>query len=156
GEGGQNPSRAGDIIPPISSSEYLSTRDNSTLYNIIAQGQPTIGMSPIGSEYGGPLSEDQINAVVAYIRSWETNPPVELPPEVQQIQTIELSGQQVYDQVCSQCHQIGQDALGPDLSNPDFQASTSDEQILDSIKNGHPSTAMIAFSGLLTESQQRR
>jgi len=153
GEGGQNPSRAGDIIPPISSSEYLSTRDNNTLYNIISQGQPNIGMSPFGSEYGGPLNEDQINAIVAYIRSWEANPPVELPPEVQQIQTIELSGQQVYDQVCSQCHQIGQDALGPDLSNPDFQASTSDDRILDSIKNGHPSTAMIAFSGLLTEAQ---
>ncbi|MGD8403069.1 MAG: c-type cytochrome [Anaerolineales bacterium] len=80
GEGGLNPSRAGDIIPPISTSEYLNTRTNETLRNIIAQGQPNFGMSPFGDEFGGPLDNTQLDALVAFIRSWEDNPPVEEPP----------------------------------------------------------------------------
>jgi len=39
GEGGPNPARQGDIIAPISTSEYLKTRDDSTLRAIIGQGQ---------------------------------------------------------------------------------------------------------------------
>jgi len=34
-------------------------------------------MSPFGDANGGPLSDDQLDALVAYIRSWEANPPVE-------------------------------------------------------------------------------
>ena len=83
GEGGPNPSLPGDIIPPISSSEYLKTRDDTTIQAIIAQGQPNFGMSPFGTAYGGPLEDTDIDAIVGYIRSWEANPPVELPPQAQ-------------------------------------------------------------------------
>ncbi len=57
GEGGANPARAGDVIAPISSGEYLRTRDDLTLRAIIAQGQPNFGMSPFGTSFGGPLDE---------------------------------------------------------------------------------------------------
>ncbi|HET6845835.1 MAG TPA: c-type cytochrome, partial [Anaerolineales bacterium] len=53
GQGGPNPTRAGDMIPPISSAEFLGTRDDTTLRNIISQGQPDLGMNPFGSAYGG-------------------------------------------------------------------------------------------------------
>jgi len=76
GEGGPNPAIQGDIIAPISSSEYLKTRDDTTLRNIIAQGQPDFGMSPFGESYGGSLNDDQIEALLAFIRNWESNPPV--------------------------------------------------------------------------------
>ena len=77
----RNPTRAGDIIPPISSSEFLKTRDDTTIRNIISQGQPDIGMSPFGDANGGPLNDDQLDALVEYIRSWEANPPVQGPPQ---------------------------------------------------------------------------
>ncbi|MFC2064640.1 c-type cytochrome [Chloroflexota bacterium] len=79
GQGGLNPAKAGDIIPPISSSEYLKTRNDATIRNIIIQGQPDFGMAPFGSAYGGLLDDDQITALVAFIRNWEDNPPV-IPP----------------------------------------------------------------------------
>ena len=82
GEGGLNPSRAGDIIFPISTAEYLKTRDDSTIRSITAQGQPNYGMSPFSSSFGGPLDDEDIDTIVAFIRSWEANPPVELPPEI--------------------------------------------------------------------------
>ncbi|HSM70615.1 MAG TPA: c-type cytochrome [Anaerolineales bacterium] len=81
GEGGPNPALPGDIILPISTAEYLKTRTDETLRNIISQGQPNIGMSPFGDENGGPLDGDQIDAIVAFMRGWEANPPVEELPE---------------------------------------------------------------------------
>jgi mono/diheme cytochrome c family protein len=80
GQGGPNPTRSGDIIAPISSAEYLKTRDDATIRSIISQGQPNFGMSPFGDINGGLLSTDEIDALVAFIRSWEANPPADLPP----------------------------------------------------------------------------
>ncbi len=81
GQGGPNPARAGDRITSISSSDFLKTRDDTTLRNIITQGQPDSGMSPFGSSYGGSLDDDQVDALIAFIRNWQTNPPPALPTE---------------------------------------------------------------------------
>jgi mono/diheme cytochrome c family protein len=153
GEGGRNPARSDDIIGPISSAEYLSTRDNITLFNVIAQGQPNFGMAPFGNSFGGPLSGEQIDALIAFIRTWEANPPVELPPEVQQIEDIRQSAEEIYNSTCTQCHTPGDNTGAPDLADPAFQAGVTDSEIYDSIRNGHPSTIMIAFSSLLTNTQ---
>ncbi|HCM96859.1 MAG: hypothetical protein A2X25_05370 [Chloroflexi bacterium GWB2_49_20] len=75
GEGGLNPTFAGDTIAPISSPNYLKTRDDTTIRNIIAEGQ-TFGMPPFASSYGGTLNDDQIAALVAFIRNWEIIPPI--------------------------------------------------------------------------------
>ncbi|HEU0292653.1 MAG TPA: c-type cytochrome [Anaerolineales bacterium] len=80
GQGGPNPTLPGDMIAPISSAEYLKTRDDGTIRKIISQGQPNFGMSPFEDINGGELSTDEIDALVAFIRSWEANPPADLPP----------------------------------------------------------------------------
>jgi mono/diheme cytochrome c family protein len=59
----------------------LKTRDDATIRNIISQGQPNFGMSPFEDVNGGQLSTDEIDALVAFIRSWEANPPADLPPQ---------------------------------------------------------------------------
>lgn len=154
GEGGPNPTRPGDIIPPISSAEYLKTRDNVTLENIIAQGQPNLGMSPFGSEYGGPLSDEQIDAIVTYMRSWESDPPVEFPPEISLPPVVNLSGQEVYNTVCTQCHAPDDpSSIGSALGDPEFQASYTDQEIFETIKDGHPSAPMISFGNILSDEQ---
>ena len=78
GQGGPNPSRHGDTIAPISSSEYLKTREDATIRNIIAYGQPDFGMSPLALKRR-TLDDDQLDAIVAFIRNWESNPPAEAP-----------------------------------------------------------------------------
>ena len=79
GQGGPNPSRPGDSIVSISSSDFLKTRDDSTIRSIIEQGQADSGMPPFGSTYGGSLEDTQLDALVAFIRSWEATPPPALP-----------------------------------------------------------------------------
>jgi len=153
GEGGPNPARPGDIIAPISSAEFLQTRDDTTLRAIITQGQPTFGMSPFGEASGGPLSPDEIDALVAFLRSWQSNPPVTLPPEVATT-TSAASGEQIYAEVCAQCHgPAGEGLVGPALRAPSFQAANTDQQIFDTINLGHSATAMIGWGEILSAEQ---
>jgi len=153
GEGGHNPTRPGDIIAPISSAEYLRTRDDFTLRSIIAQGQPNFGMSPFGSAYGGPLEEEEIDAIVAYMRSWEENPPVELPPEAE-FTTLSLEGAEIYNNLCAQCHgRDGGGGIGPSLRETEFQDENTDQEIFDTINLGHGATAMLAWGEILTQGQ---
>ncbi len=153
GEGGANPSRQGDIIAPISTAEYLNTRDDSTLKAIISQGQPNFGMSPFGSSNGGPLSDDEISAIVAYLRSWEANPPVELPPEIN-AQQLSVNGPDIYKELCAQCHgPQGEGGVGPALSDPQFQNAKTDQDLFDTINNGHNATSMIAWGEILSAEQ---
>jgi mono/diheme cytochrome c family protein len=155
GEGGPNPSRAGDIIFPISTEEYLKTRDDFTLRSIIAQGQPNFGMSPFGSAFGGPLDDEDVDAIVAFIRAWEANPPVELPPEiVVSVETVSLDAPEIYAQLCAQCHgPNGEGGIGPSFQNPQFQATRTDTQLLNSINLGHEATAMIGWGDILSLDQ---
>jgi mono/diheme cytochrome c family protein len=153
GEGGPNPARPGDIIAPISSAEFLQTRDDATLRSIISQGQPSFGMSPFGEAYGGPLTADQVDALVAFLRSWQENPPVTLPPEVA-APVSAVTGQQIYAQVCAQCHgPAGEGGIGPSLVDPAFQSSKADQQIFDAINLGHPATPMIGWGEILSDGQ---
>jgi mono/diheme cytochrome c family protein len=153
GEGGANPARPDDVIAPISTGEYLKTRDDFTLRAIIAQGQPNFGMSPFGTAYGGPLEEEEIDAIVAYMRAWEENPPVELPPEVS-AGAVSLEGAEIYRELCSQCHgPQGEGQIGPALSDPAFQAANSDQDIFDTINLGHEATAMIGWGEILSAEQ---
>lgn len=155
GEGGPNPSLAGDIIFPISTAEYLKTRDDFTLRSIISQGQPNFGMSPFGSSFGGPLDDDQVDAIVAYMRSWEANPPVELPPDIEiSVETVSLDTQEIYNQLCAQCHGLdGEGGIGPSFQDGQFQATRTDAQLFDAINLGHEATAMIGWGDVLSAEQ---
>lgn len=153
GEGGPNPARPDDAIAPISSAEYLKTRDDFTLRAVIARGQPNFGMSPFGTAFGGPLDDDEIDAIVAYMRAWEARPPVELPPEAE-VGAGEREGAEIYGQVCAQCHgEKGEGMLGPALADPGFQAGRSDQEIYQAIEQGHAATPMIAWGEMLTAGQ---
>ena len=153
GEGGPNPARAGDIIAPISSSEYLRTRDDATLRAVISAGQPNFGMSPFGTAFGGPLDEEDIGAIVAFLRSWEASPPVEVPPELP-TGSLAIEGSQIYAEVCAQCHgPQGQGGIAPALADPAFQAGNTDQGIFDTINLGHEATPMIGWGEILSSEQ---
>jgi menaquinol-cytochrome c reductase cytochrome b/c subunit len=153
GEGGVNPTRPGDIIAPISTAEYLSTRDDATLQAIISQGQPNFGMSPFGQAFGGPLTTEQVDLLVAYMRAWESNPPVDLPPEIPSTPGAGQGAESLFVTLCSQCHGTsGEGGLGPAF-DPAWQATKTDEEIFDDINLGHPATPMIAWGEILTSSQ---
>ncbi len=62
-------------IRPINSKEFLTHVDDTVLYKIIERGIPGTGMASLGEKEGGPLNAEQIQELVAYIRSWEKTAP---------------------------------------------------------------------------------
>jgi len=62
-------------IRAINSKTYLGAVDDAILYKIIERGIPRTGMAPLGEKEGGPLDPEQINDLVAFIRSWEKTAP---------------------------------------------------------------------------------
>jgi cbb3-type cytochrome c oxidase subunit III len=67
------------------------------------------------------------------------------------------NGGDLFKQKCSMCH--GMDGKGysalktPDFTNPKVQASLSDKEIVDTIKNGKKGTAMPPFGDKLSDAQ---
>jgi len=152
GEGGALPSNPALVLAPISTAEFLSTRDDATIRAIIAKGQPNLGMSPFAVSEGGALSDEDISALVTFVRSWQANPPVEFPPDITGPPPIGQDSQTVYTELCAQCHgENGEGGIGPSFNDPTFQAQT-DEQIFTTIHDGHQATAMIAWGDLLPTS----
>jgi mono/diheme cytochrome c family protein len=137
GQGGPNPARAGDMIPPISSAEFLGTRDDSTLRNIISQGQPDLGMNPFGSAYGGSLSDEEVDSLVAYVRGWQLNPPeieIPTPSVVAPLQAVPLGAQPTFSASvqpilqarCQACHNTSMHLGGWDASSYDTVINTGE------------------------------
>jgi len=156
GEGGPNPARPSTAIQPISSAEFLKPRDNVTLHAIISQGQLDQGMPAFGSANGGQLSDDDIDAIIAFMREWETNPPVAVAPTATPVATSQpsLNGAQLFVGVCARCHgDQGQGGQGPALNTAQAQAGFDDAALADIITKGRDGTVMIGWGAILTPDQ---
>ena len=113
-------------------------------------------MAPFLESEGGPLTSDEIDALVAFIRAWEDDPPVEFPPEIEK-GPVAGGSRQVFSTFCAQCHGEdgagGADLVGPSLTSDTFQNAYSDEELFTSIDRGHSATSMIAWGDVLTAGQ---
>lgn len=61
--------------PALNSQEFLQSVSDEQMHGIVAGGIPGTEMPAWLDEYGGPLTEQQIAAVVAFIRSWQDTAP---------------------------------------------------------------------------------
>lgn len=69
---------AGDGLPgfpALRSREFLQEATDGQIHHIIASGVPGTAMPAWWNELGGPLTDEQVRALVAYIRSWEDTAP---------------------------------------------------------------------------------
>jgi mono/diheme cytochrome c family protein len=94
-------------IRAINSKNYLKAVDDAILYKIIERGIPRTGMVALGDKEGGPLNQEQINQLVAFIRNWEKTAPVlpeELPQKERPLFTQEEAAY-VGSKSCIECHE---------------------------------------------------
>src|SRR5918911_57119 len=119
----------GDRIPvaPLNSRDFLDSRGDVTLAAVISEGK---GVMPAwGTTRGGPLSDDQIRAVIAYLSSAadRTSPIV-----------LASTGQSIYQAECATCHSDtqlidvvahGTGVMPPFGKRPGVAAGLSDDQV---------------------------
>lgn len=65
----------GAIGPALNSKQFLQSATDEQASTLIAVGIPGSQMNAYSLDFGGPLTSEQIKAVVAYIRSWEPDAP---------------------------------------------------------------------------------
>ncbi|MFQ5854565.1 MAG: c-type cytochrome [Anaerolineae bacterium] len=144
----------------LANPNFLAVADDTYLFENTARGRPRTRMSAWSESYGGPLSEEQVRAIVGYIREWQTNPPVDISGVT--VEGNVARGARVYSDRCAMCHgeagggmdkATGAPNGAPSLNNPVFLATASDEFIRYSIAEGRPGTPMPAYAGALTEKE---
>ncbi len=72
GDAGKGDGVAGAAMEPkpanLADPEFYKTRDDATLTKAIKEGGPAVGKSAMMAPWGSVLKDDQIKAVVAYIK----------------------------------------------------------------------------------------
>jgi mono/diheme cytochrome c family protein len=139
GEGGEITITAADgseeklPVKSISSTDEMYTRNDGSLFDIIAYGQPNLGMPPFGGAYGGELSPSEIEYVVTFMRyTWDDR--AEVPAEAAgaaipalaegEVPSYEVHVSALVKRQCLSCHREGKE-------NNDYLMDT-----YDSILNG--------------------
>jgi mono/diheme cytochrome c family protein len=99
----------------LHSPDEMYTRTDETLADIIAYGQPDLGMQPFGNAYGGALSPTEINSIVTFMRyTWDDRavlpPGVTLAGSIPALKPGEVPSYDVYigplvKRYCVSCHQ---------------------------------------------------
>ncbi len=65
----------GAVGPALNSQQFLQAATDEQAELLIAVGVPGSEMSAYSLDHGGPLTSEQIQSVVAFIRSWESDAP---------------------------------------------------------------------------------
>src|SRR5574341_1628920 len=145
---------------------FVSMNPEADLFQTISQGREGTFMPPWLEQYGGPLTDQQIRDIIAYIESWGTTyePPVPAPPRpaqeippVEEVQGDPNNGYTIFQQNCVACHgEQGEGRIGRNLHQA-FASVEPGAYAIDIISNGIDGTLMPAWSqdngGPLTDQQ---
>lgn len=141
---------AADNAPSLVTPQWLSGADDAFIVNSIALGRPDTAMGAFGKQAGGPLSDQEIDAIVTFLRSHG-------PPYVNQPSHAPGSarkGAAIYAAQCVQCHgDRSKRGDAPYLANQTFLGLASDTFLYDAIARGRDGTKMKAYAGELEPDQ---
>lgn len=138
-----------DHAPSLVTATFLATADDKYLAHSIEQGRPGTAMAAYGKAVGGPLDDQAIQKIVAWVRQQGGNPKaidVPAPPSGDATR-----GAAIYAASCQKCH--GTESQRGDylmLANQKFLAMATDPFIYYAIVNGRPATPMPAFDKTLS------
>lgn len=137
---------AADNAPSLVTPQWLSSADDAFIVNSIALGRPDTAMAAYAKQAGGPLSDRDIDDIVAFLRS---HGPAYAAP-AQPPAGSARKGAAVYAATCARCHgDRSRRADAIHLANQTFLGLASDAFLYDGIARGRDGTPMKAYAGEL-------
>jgi len=146
--------------PPIAFADpiQMARVDDGRLYAAIKLGRPGTAMA----SWASLMTPVEIIDVMRYIRTL-----LEPLPEGVTVKSLEITvGGNIYQRYCSSCHGANGDAnttlghvLAPrprDFTDRRAMANLSDQQMMDTISQGKPGTAMAPWGGILNPEDIQR
>lgn len=146
--GGEGEGYLSDNANALNQQDFLATATDDFLAAAIIHGRPGTPMSAWGDVKGGPLTPEDVNDVVALLRSWQTVPDLNVHSQV--VEGSAIRGELPYANLCAGCHGAqGEGVIALSLNNPWFLHTASDGFIRHAIVSGRPGTTMPAFGDSL-------
>jgi mono/diheme cytochrome c family protein len=135
------------VFPAIGEPEFLAVADDAFLRKTLVNGRPGRRMPAWGTKEGG-LRPEEIDALVAYLRTLEPKAPS--ADEVNAAPVDRERGDRLYAQLCTRCHGTKGEgsAVAPPLAAADNPVTTDDSRIYGTVTTGVAGTAMGSFRGL--------
>ncbi|HKQ68243.1 MAG TPA: c-type cytochrome, partial [Polyangiaceae bacterium] len=134
-----------DQAPALTRPEFLTSATDEFLRHAIANGRTGTTMSAWAMERGGPLSRADVNAVVAFLRSWGRGKRASL--DEQPPRGDATRGNEIYVRECARCHgERGRGGPYVNIGNPQLLTTASDGFLRHAIKGGRPGTVMPSFA----------
>ena len=137
----------------LTNEDFLISSSDEFLFVAIEQGRIETKMSSYGRDYLGPMDDVEINELIAYLRSYQTEPNLELDHSWNAVGDID-NGAILYASQCAGCHGAdlkGNSALS--LNNPIFLDTASDAFLKYALEKGRRGTAMPAFESRLSDEE---
>lgn len=132
------------IAPRLNSPNYLAMSSNDFLRDTIVKGRAGTNMAP----FGAGMPPEQVDALVSYIRSWQTLPGVVLDesPLTGDVET----GKAFYNDICIRCHGgagagYSESGSGTGIGRAGFLDVASDGFLRAVILEGKDNTPMRSF-----------
>jgi cytochrome c oxidase cbb3-type subunit 3/ubiquinol-cytochrome c reductase cytochrome c subunit len=137
-----------DQAPRLAQEGLLSSASDAYLRATITYGRLGTTMSAWGKERSGPLSPEDVNALIKFLRTWQKGPQATLDESF--LRGDVGLGDAVYQRECVSCHGArGTTGTAPRIGNADFLTSASNGFLRHAIRNGRPGTQMAAYAAKL-------
>ena len=139
--------------PALSNSNFLRFASDGFLMATMALGRSGTEMRPVKRSPQSilGLSSDEVNNIVAFMRSWEYDPPFgegrDEPIAHRYVVPWDLArGRELFASYCAGCHgENGKGLWAPELNNEGFLAAATDGMLQATIVRGRHGTAMRRF-----------
>jgi len=149
GPNGESVITAAMRAPALNNIDALAVASDDYYRFIIANGRTGSPMPPWGPESGN-LTKEEIDKVVAHIRSWEA-PGADVGNVSAKVGDPAM-GRAYYRGKCANCHgDQGEGGIGNALNSPTFLSIVSDQFLAQTIVHGRPGTAMASWKHLPTQ-----
>ncbi len=142
----------GDIGPALNDSTFLKTTADDTIFSVISSGIPGTQMPAWNQSHGGPLTDENVNQLVAFLRSWQDTAPDRRNAP---LQGDAGNGTVIFNSVCAICH--GPNGTGTDkaaaINVADHLNQFDDAWYKDTIMKGRPAKGMPTWGTVLSPQQ---
>jgi mono/diheme cytochrome c family protein len=142
----------GGVGPALNNRTVLKNTLDNVFFSVIRSGVPGTQMPAWSVDYGGPLTDEGVREVVAFLRAWEpTAPEIQAPVFVPDAGR----GAVLFSSTCAICH--GEQGAGteraPRLNDPQRLSTLSDDWYRGVIRNGRPAKGMPTWGTVLSPNQ---
>ena len=138
--------------PALKNRQVLKNTLDSVFFSVVRSGVPGTQMPAWSVDFGGPLTDEDVRDVVAFLRSWEPDAPEIAAP----IFTPDPArGARLFASTCAICHgeNGGGSEQAPRINDPARLQGLPDEWYRGVIRNGRPAKGMPTWGTVLSPDQ---